>query len=157
MYAMRDVGHYDTLVFDDVLIHAVIHDMGGWVELCVATEKELSFHAREFEKHYKSYCLHNPSRYPKQLTGIVNTTNVAKGFGAKPPVLIGDEQQALQVYLNGQDNAKLLQYKFLSLELLKQLEHRQVPTLNKQESDHEAKNDLTDVGKLEFIDPNSTE
>jgi hypothetical protein len=158
IYAIKRVGHYETLVFDDVLIHAVIHDMGGWVELCRATEKELSFRAREFEKRYESYCLHKPSRYPRQLAGLFNTTNMAKGFEAKPPLFIGDEQQALQVYLNGQDSTKLMQHKPLSLELLKRLEHQQVSALNKQESHHEVKkDDSTDVGKLEFIDPNSTE
>ena len=31
--AVRHVGTYQTVVFDDPLIHRVLHDMGGWVEI----------------------------------------------------------------------------------------------------------------------------
>ena len=134
-HAIRHVGQYETLVFDDFLIHAVIHDMGGWIELCKATEKELPFRGREFEKRYESYLLHKPVKYPKQLTGLVDLTNVASGFKAKSPILIGDEQRALQVYQGGQDVAEFTQYKPLSLELLKQIEQQKTPALPKQEKD----------------------
>src|SRR5437870_914018 len=32
--AIRQLGSYQSVVFDDSLIHIVIEDMGGWVKLC---------------------------------------------------------------------------------------------------------------------------
>lgn len=32
--AVRQVGPYDSVVFDDPLIHKVLHDMGGWMGIC---------------------------------------------------------------------------------------------------------------------------
>lgn len=132
IHAMRQVGHYDSVVFDDLLIHAVIYDMGGWVEFCKVTEKDLSFRAREFEKRYECYLIHKPMNYPKQLTGLIDANNVARGFKANPPFLIGDEKLASQVYLSGKDNNQLSQYKSLSLDL-KDFEKTEIKLLDKQD------------------------
>jgi hypothetical protein len=120
IHAIRRIGHHGILVFDDYLIHAVIHDMGGWVELCMMTEKETPLRAKEFEKRYEYYLLHKPVQYPKQLSELTNSVK------AKLPVLIGDEQSALEVYLGGKDTYMLSQYKPLSLELLNQLESQRI-------------------------------
>jgi Domain of unknown function (DUF6475) len=156
IYAMKHHGQYESLVFDDVLIHAVIHDMGGWIELCQVSDKELPFRTHEFERRYESYLLRRPTTYPKQLMGLVEINNSARGFELKPPILIGNEQRALKVYLGGHDNTILIQHKPLSLELIKQLEHQQVPALNKQESHHDVKKNDS-ISKLEFINPNLRE
>jgi hypothetical protein len=34
MDAMRAVGAYNSVAFDDPVIHAVVSDMGGWPKLC---------------------------------------------------------------------------------------------------------------------------
>src|SRR5690606_37498796 len=47
--ALRQVGTYSSVVFDDPVIHRVIHDMGGWVSLGVKNDKEWPFVANEFE------------------------------------------------------------------------------------------------------------
>jgi hypothetical protein len=120
-YAIKQVGCYETIVFDDALIHAVIQDMGGWIELCKGSDRALSFRAHEFEKRYGGYLLHEPVAYPRQLTGQFEADNGIKGFESKQPILIGDEHRALQVYLGGQGDPKLIQHKPLSLELIKQL------------------------------------
>ena len=58
--AISTIGHYDSVIFSDELIHAVICDMGGWINLCQCTEKELSFAQREFERLYRLYCRRRP-------------------------------------------------------------------------------------------------
>ena len=54
--AIREIGHYDSVIFSDTLIHAVIQDMGGWITLCQHSEKELPFVQRDFERRYQVYC-----------------------------------------------------------------------------------------------------
>jgi len=37
--AIRLVGPYRSVVFDDLAIHGVLQEMGGWVKLCQALGK----------------------------------------------------------------------------------------------------------------------
>lgn len=53
--AVRQVGTYSTVVFDDPIIHRVVQDMGGWVALGDKREKEWPFVAKEFENRYRGY------------------------------------------------------------------------------------------------------
>ena len=106
--AMRQTGVYKSVIFDDAIIHAVISDMGGWIRLCHLTERELTFQQREFERLYAFYLQHPPRDYPRQLSGIINATNAAAGYGAQqPPVLIGETARAALVYQNGRDTVGL--------------------------------------------------
>jgi len=41
-------------VFDDVLIHVVIEDMGGWKD-CAIDDKQQPFVAKEFQDRYRGY------------------------------------------------------------------------------------------------------
>ena len=50
--AIKRVGTYASVVFDDPIIHAVISDMGGWQPLGMVQDEEWPFKAREFEKRY---------------------------------------------------------------------------------------------------------
>lgn len=102
---LRSVGAYETVVFDDPLIHAVIRDMGGWIELARIEADELPFRAREFERRYQGYALRPPADYPRQLTGIAEGTNRAGGHAIGPPVLIGDPARAAMAYRGGGDPA----------------------------------------------------
>lgn len=77
--AIREIGHYDSVVFSDELIHAVIRDMGGWVVLCQHTEKELPFVQRDFERRYRLYCQNRPKLLPRQLTGRIAHQNAVHG------------------------------------------------------------------------------
>lgn len=108
--AMRRVGQYATVVFDDALIHAVIRDMGGWIDLCSVEEDELPFRAREFEKRYQGYLIRGSAGdYPKMITGRLDQTNQASGFGDKreKPILLGDPDRARQVYAGGSEGSGL--------------------------------------------------
>lgn len=102
--AIQRVGAYSSVVFDNPIIHAVISDMGGWTSLCSINEKEVSFKAQEFEKRYMSFLIQPPQSYPKQLAGMIDLANSARGFSCNEPVFIGDAQNALKVYQEGGSN-----------------------------------------------------
>jgi hypothetical protein len=69
MKAIRRIGHYDSVVFSDELIHAVIQDMGGWIALCQHSAKELPFVQRDFERRYQIYCRRRPKNTPQPVNG----------------------------------------------------------------------------------------
>ena len=45
---MQRVGAYQSVAFDDPVIHAVIEDLGGWTKLCRSDLKELSYMEHRF-------------------------------------------------------------------------------------------------------------
>lgn len=47
--AVRQVGAWTSVMFDDALIHRVISDMGGWVELCKVDDREYPFKQKGFD------------------------------------------------------------------------------------------------------------
>lgn len=106
--AVRHVGTYESVAFDDPLIHRVLHDMGGWVGLGAKTEDEWPFVAREFENRYRGYAMRNerPS-YPAVLIGILEAENGRRGLQIAPPRLVGDAGQAQQVIGGGTDQPLL--------------------------------------------------
>lgn len=95
--AIRLVGAYMDVAFDDPLIHWCINDMGGWVRLCQTSEDELPFRAKEFENRYRGGMrgtLAVPIASVPRLIGIANAHNEAKGLPSTGPVLIGNAQAA---------------------------------------------------------------
>jgi len=89
MRAIREVGAWESVTFDDAKIHAVILDMGGWIELCRKTIKELDFMAREFEKRYCAYQYRGDDNYPERLTGKKEQINSYQNGAVVKPRLIG--------------------------------------------------------------------
>lgn len=100
--AVRSVGTYCDVVFDDALIHRVIQDMGGWIGLGTKSEAEWPFVAKEFENRYRGFRSRNerPS-YAPVLIGIATAHNEPKGFESGKPVLIGNRQLAQRVLQEG--------------------------------------------------------
>ncbi len=86
--AIREIGHYDSVIFSDKLIHAVIGDMGGWIFLCQHNEKEFPFIQRDFERRYQIYCRRRPIALPKQLLGCIAHQNAVNGHEEYIPVAI---------------------------------------------------------------------
>lgn len=86
--AIRRIGHYDSVVFSDKLIHAVIQDMGGWIQLCQSTQKELIFLQRDFERRYQIYCRRHPVALPLQLSGRIAHQNTINGHEKFIPIAI---------------------------------------------------------------------
>lgn len=102
--AIRHVGSYDSIAFDDQIIHLVIADMGGWGRLCSISIKEMPFRSQEFLKRYRGYLNKKPTQYPKYLVGTFEHTNQAAGYdslGSSTPVLIGNERLAMAVINEG--------------------------------------------------------
>lgn len=116
--AIRRVGSYASVVFDDPLIHVAIEEMGGWISLCQTLLKDLPFRANEFEKRYAAYVLHPPLHYPKQLIGLEEKENRMNGYAIKPPLLIGNTERALTILQNGCEKPLNVQALNLSLAAL---------------------------------------
>jgi hypothetical protein len=102
--AVRTVGTYQDVAFDDPVIHRVLTDMGGWIALGQKKEDEWPFIAKEFETRYRGYKMRGEMpEYPPVLIGISNAHNSKEGYRLAPPILIGNPKQAEQVRLGGTD------------------------------------------------------
>lgn len=101
LQTIRRVGQYNSLVMDDLILHRVIEDMGGWVYLCLQKEKDLNFRMAEFKKRYAAYVLHPPTDYPRKLVGVCEWQNQLKGYPSQPPLLVGDPVVAERIYRLG--------------------------------------------------------
>ena len=100
--AVRKVGTYRDVVFDDGMIHRVLSDMGGWISLGTKTEDEWPFVAKEFENRYRGYRLRSEApEFPPVMIGIANAQNENQGFQKQEPVLIGNATKARDVMLLG--------------------------------------------------------
>jgi len=99
--AITDIGSYESVVFDDALIHAVLEDMGGWISLCNTTTAQLKFSSIEFQKRYQGFLNFPPKRHPKVLKGRIEAQNAQSGYAVPSPKLIGDEGLARLVMSTG--------------------------------------------------------
>lgn len=96
--AIRRVGSYQTVVFDDPTIHRIIDDMGGWVDICQTSEDELPFRSKEFCNRYRGFVSRREiPQHNRRLYGLIDTKNGADGYGDTDPVLIGNHVLALEV------------------------------------------------------------
>jgi len=97
--AVRTVGPYADVAFDDPIIHRVIQEMGGWVHLCGKDDKEWPFTAKEFVTRYQSYKMTGelPEHAP-YLTGIASSQNQTAGHQQPLEVrLLGNATKAKQI------------------------------------------------------------
>jgi hypothetical protein len=94
--AVRMVGDYKTVVFDDPIIHRVITDMGGWIGYGNITEKEWEFKGKEFMQRYRGYAARSDQpKHAAKLIGVHDSYNGLHGFEITgSPVLIGDKGRA---------------------------------------------------------------
>jgi len=107
--AIRTIGTYTDVAFDDALIHRVIQDMGGWVHIGSKDDDAWPFVAKEFENRYRGYKMKDEKPdYPRKMIGIASSQNGAQGiqFNAGT-VLIGDEQKAIAVIKGGSESAAI--------------------------------------------------
>ncbi|WP_024905460.1 DUF6475 domain-containing protein [Robbsia andropogonis] len=106
--ALRQVGTYASVVFDDPLIHHVLTDMGGWVPLGAKTEDEWPFVRNEFVTRYRGCKVRSETpAYLSVLVGISDAQNQRSGYRAQEPVLIGNASQCRQVLMNGSKDAPM--------------------------------------------------
>lgn len=109
MRAVGSVGQYQSLAFDDAVIHLVIDDLGGWPKLCQTTEEELPFLAKRFETNYRAYRRRADDipAHPRYLPGVSEMANSAAGHRSDPPRLVGDLERAKSVMLGGTSAPRL--------------------------------------------------
>jgi len=106
--AVQHVGTYETVVFDDALIHRVIADMGGWALLGQKKIDEWPFVAKEFQTRYRGYLTRRDAfDYPRKLVGIFDRDNRQRGFDDQPAKLIGNPRLAGMVFERGSERAAI--------------------------------------------------
>ncbi len=109
MRAVGSVGQYQSLAFDDALIHLVVDDLGGWPGICQTSEDELPFLAKRFETNYRAYRRRagDVPQHPHYLVGVSEMSNSAAGHRSDPPRLVGDPERAKRVMLGGTSAPRL--------------------------------------------------
>jgi hypothetical protein len=93
--AVRSIGPYRSVVFDDPVIHAVVDREGGWERVCEKTIDEMKWFGKDFPRIYKTFeeaVLNGSMAVPPVLIGIHDGHNQAHGFTdhVREPVAIGD-------------------------------------------------------------------
>jgi hypothetical protein len=100
--AVRFVGSWVDVVFDDPLIHRVISEMGGWIQLGERNSKDWDFVRNEFVNRYRGYKMRGERpEYPPVLTGAANAANSLEHQQRAKPVMIGNARLALAVMREG--------------------------------------------------------
>ncbi|MCX8566851.1 MAG: hypothetical protein ON057_001578 [Glomeribacter sp. 1016415] len=115
---MREKGPYPSIVFDDPLIHRVLSEMGGWVQLSTKHEDDWPFVRNEFVNRYRGYRMRSEvPEYPPVLIGIAEMTNQQLGLEIAPPLLVGNAAMAQRVMCQGTDQP-LLEFTSLNVKNL---------------------------------------
>lgn len=98
--AVRTVGPYWDVAFDDPIIHRVIADMGGWVQINNSEDKNWPFVAKEFVNRYQSFKMTGQQpEHERYLIGMATAQNQSAGiYTDKPNVrLLGNVDKARQI------------------------------------------------------------
>lgn len=104
--AMQRVGAYQSVAFDDPVIHAVIEDLGGWTKVCRSDMEQLSYMEHRFCEAYRAYATRPDVEYPAKLIGEFEAINRHEGRKVAPPILIGNPQKAAEVLRLGGSGQK---------------------------------------------------
>ncbi|WP_405418698.1 DUF6475 domain-containing protein [Marinobacter flavimaris] len=107
-YAIRCVGNYRSVVFDDPKIHAAIERLGGWQKIALTDDKEYPFVRNNFLKLYQGFTVTPPDSFPRKLIGTCEHENsqqseFMRGRSKEQPALVGDKEKARLVYQGGGD------------------------------------------------------
>jgi len=90
--ALRRVGAWSSVAFDDPIIHAIIDDIGGWPAVCDWTDEELPFRERDFLRRYSMLLRVTEVPHPPYLKGIHELNNGNNRYS--PLRYIGDQARA---------------------------------------------------------------
>lgn len=106
--AVRTIGGYESVVFDDPVIHVVIEEIGGWSFLNNQDEESFKFLANHFKTAYKGYALREElPTYQKHLVGISEQSNREYGRKIAPPKYVGDIEKARLVWRGGSEEQRI--------------------------------------------------
>jgi hypothetical protein len=101
--AIRTVGTHRSVAFDDPLVHRVLVEMGGWIQLGAKTDDDWPFLKNEFVNRYRGYRGRSEvPEYPPVLIGVAEAQNSQQSLAHRePPTLIGNQALAERVALGG--------------------------------------------------------
>ncbi|MCP4763806.1 MAG: hypothetical protein GY870_18690 [archaeon] len=107
--AVRRVGPYESVVFDDPVTQEVIKQYyGGWPKFCEGDEGEEVFKKNDFKKAYKSFSNQNRKHYGP-LYGISAIGNDSNGIKQKPKIkMIGNPERCKQIMDRKKENKPLV-------------------------------------------------
>lgn len=107
--AVRQVGIWSDVAFDDAIIHRVLADMGGWTRICSHDDEGWPFVAKEFITRYRGFRISGQMpEYPKYLLGTASTHNTAQQLAQPCVRLIGNAEVARQVIASGRPLGAML-------------------------------------------------
>ena len=94
---IKQGAYYDTMIFDDPVIHMTITQMGGWLEFSDLLIKDIPYRRAEFIKLYKHFQKH-PIDAPKRLAGFHEMNNRREGYlkDIPEPLMITGDKKALK-------------------------------------------------------------
>ncbi len=106
--AMRSIGAYTDVIFDDPATHAAIEDMGGWPKLCRTPINDLGYVQTAFCKSHKAYVARGRFDYPRMVSGERDPDTVYEKYGLPipKPALVGDPKRCAMVYDGGKSTGK---------------------------------------------------
>lgn len=100
--AVRTLGPYASVAFDDPVIHRVIEDMGGWVGFASKDDDDWPFVAREFQTRYRGALASGRIEHLPMLTGLEDADRARLGKPVGQRVrLIGNPERAKAVMSSG--------------------------------------------------------
>lgn len=100
VHAIKTIGPYWSVSFDDAYIPAVVRDLGGWVYICGAwTSDELKYREQEFVVRYEALKKQGNVDAAAPLLGIVEMENCKNGLKSpeQPAYLIAQSASAKAV------------------------------------------------------------
>lgn len=105
-YAVRCVGPWRSVVFDDPKIHAALERLGGWQKVANTDGKEYPHLQNHFLKLYQGFTVQPPATFPCKLIGTAEHENslsdsFTRGRQLEEPALIGNPEKARSVYQGG--------------------------------------------------------
>jgi len=84
--AVKRVGNYASVRFDDPAIHSCIEVMGGWEALGQTSAHEWKWKQKEFEKLYS--IMSRRQEHPDVLLGLCDRQNISRGFRKAPENIV---------------------------------------------------------------------
>lgn len=85
--AVKRIGNYESVKFDDPVIHSVINVMGGWDQLAsTMTTDEEKWKQKEFERLYEVISSRD-GKHPEYLPGTHEQGNFTTGYEVKQEIV----------------------------------------------------------------------
>lgn len=107
-WAVKHIGQYASVRFDDPIIHSVIEAMGGWYQIQEIGKWHDTWTQKEFINLYK--IMEKKDEHPKQCTGLTEVENISQGYyeHLRDPVFIGEGEGGRIMRLIAPPGLKLL-------------------------------------------------